>query len=362
MQHDRSRVIPRICGYSGPISCRSLSSGTNEVVVLGMPFQPAADERAERTNVEASRPRVVERISCDLRAHSLTLIPLGYLRVKKMMVSDVSSYSDTPASVPSTLASKRESVGLSTTVTLMSPTVPEGRAVTRPGTGPLTAVCRVSCAIRRPPLNGMRQSSRRSVRREQPADALWHRRCRGRYVGPSVLEAGPSMTCGHRLEVVWRVGRSARSIRCRRLSSPPPPAPTPGVCPSSASRPRLPTTMRFLGLVMPAVLGQRLRRPASYSPFVEGLDVVVSCLRDDIHRGAQGGFGCLPLPWTSWRPVVASSLGLLIVRSDHYKVSLGGVGDASGPAHGDQLTWAFRRYRRSRCRTRAGCVACAPSG
>ena len=42
------------------------------------------------------------------------------------MVSDVSSYSDTPASVPSTLASKRESVGLSTTVTLMSPTVPEG--------------------------------------------------------------------------------------------------------------------------------------------------------------------------------------------------------------------------------------------
>ncbi len=48
-----------------------------------MPFQPAADERAERTNVEASRPRVVERISCDLRAHPLTLIPLGYLGVKK---------------------------------------------------------------------------------------------------------------------------------------------------------------------------------------------------------------------------------------------------------------------------------------
>ena len=48
-----------------------------------MPFQPAADERAERTNVEASRSRVVERISCDLRAHSLTFIPLGYLGVKK---------------------------------------------------------------------------------------------------------------------------------------------------------------------------------------------------------------------------------------------------------------------------------------
>ena len=48
-----------------------------------MPFQPAADERAERTNIEASRPRVIERISCDLRAHPLTLIPLGYLGVKK---------------------------------------------------------------------------------------------------------------------------------------------------------------------------------------------------------------------------------------------------------------------------------------
>jgi len=82
-QHDRSRFIPRICGHSRPISRRSLITGTNEVVVLRMPFQPAADERAERTNVEASRSRVVERISCDLRAHSLTFVPLGYLSVKK---------------------------------------------------------------------------------------------------------------------------------------------------------------------------------------------------------------------------------------------------------------------------------------
>jgi hypothetical protein len=83
MQCDGRCLIHRICGYSCLISHRSLSSGTNEVVVLGMPFQPASDERAERTNVEASRPRVVERISCDLRAHPLTLVPLGYLGVKK---------------------------------------------------------------------------------------------------------------------------------------------------------------------------------------------------------------------------------------------------------------------------------------
>src|SRR6188472_3097571 len=57
-----------------------------------------------------------------------------------MMVSDVSSYSDTPASVPSTLASKRESVGLSTTVTLTLPTVPEGLAVRGQGR-PLTSSC-----------------------------------------------------------------------------------------------------------------------------------------------------------------------------------------------------------------------------
>jgi len=56
------------------------------------------------------------------------------------MVSDVSSYSDTPASVPSTLASKRASVGLSTTVTLTLPTVPEGLAVRGQGR-PLTAAC-----------------------------------------------------------------------------------------------------------------------------------------------------------------------------------------------------------------------------
>ena len=74
MQQDRSCVIPRICGYSCLISRRLLSSGTNEVVVLRMPFQPAADERAERTNIKAPRPRVIERISCDLRAHPLTLI------------------------------------------------------------------------------------------------------------------------------------------------------------------------------------------------------------------------------------------------------------------------------------------------
>ncbi len=83
MQHDRSCVIPRICGYSCPISRRSLSSCTNKVVVLRMPFQPAEDERAERTNIEAPRPRVIERISCDLRAHPLTLIFLGHLGVKK---------------------------------------------------------------------------------------------------------------------------------------------------------------------------------------------------------------------------------------------------------------------------------------
>src|SRR6187551_578598 len=67
-----------------------------------------------------------------------------------MMVSDVSSYSDTPASVPSTLASKRESVGLSTTVTLTLPTVPEGLAVRGQGQA---VDCRLLCrAIRRPPL------------------------------------------------------------------------------------------------------------------------------------------------------------------------------------------------------------------
>src|SRR6185295_353405 len=92
-----------------------------------------------------------------------------------MMVSDVSSYSDTPASVPSTLASKRESVGLSTTVTLMSPTVPEGE--------PLAARNRV---VRD---QGKALSTIKACDRRQGAGATRAaadaspRRCRGPYVG-----------------------------------------------------------------------------------------------------------------------------------------------------------------------------------